>query len=76
MVASTGAPSIAVAQPSNQATLVDSPPATNAGVAAYIASGERVRTLMDLAWRLCLGLALLVALAWVFGALPGAVKLF
>jgi len=58
-----------------QSTLADSPPAT-AGIAAYIASGERVRALMDLAWKLGLGLIVLVVVAWAAGVLPAAVKLF
>ena len=75
MVASTGAPLIAVAEPSNQSSLVERP-ATDASIAAYMASGEHVRGLMDLVWKVCLGLVVVVALAWVFGALPGAVRLF
>ena len=75
MVASTGAPSIAVPPPSNQSSLVDNS-ATDASIAAYMASGEHVRGLMDLVWKVCLALAIVVALAWVFGVLPGAVRLF
>ncbi len=73
MVASTAAP--AIADPSTQSSLVDSPAAT-ASIDRYIASGERARVLTDLTWKLCLGLLVLVALAWAFAVLPGAVKLF
>jgi hypothetical protein len=33
-------------------------------------------TVMDLTLKVCVALLALVALAWVFGLLPGAVKLF
>lgn len=73
MVATTAAPTLD--RPSTQSNLADSP-AAQAGIAAYLASGERVLTLMDVAWKLCVGLIVLVVVAWAFGALPGAVKIF
>ena len=73
MVATTAAP--ALDHPSTQSNLADSP-AAQAGIAAYIASGESVRALMDIAWKVCVGLIVLIVLAWALGALPAAVKLF
>lgn len=73
MVASTG--SLTASEPPPQSTLVDSP-AADASTIRYLVSGERVLALMDVVWKLCLGLIVLVVLAWAFGALPIAVKLF
>jgi hypothetical protein len=73
MVASTAAPAVELL--GTQSNLLDSP-AAQAGIAAYIASGERVRALTDLAWKLCVGLIVLIVVAWAVGALPAAVKLF
>jgi hypothetical protein len=47
-----------------------------AGTAAYLASGDRVGTLMGVGWKLCLLVMALVALAWVLGLLPAAARLF
>jgi hypothetical protein len=73
MVATTPVPAIELS--AIQSTLTDSPAVTDS-IAAYIASGERVRALMDLAWKVGLGLVVLVVLAWAAGVLPAAVKLF
>jgi hypothetical protein len=35
-----------------------------------------MQTLMDITWKTCAVVLVLIALAWVFGLLPGAVKLF
>lgn len=75
MVASTGAPVVDVIQSSGTLSRIDSPE-TDASISRYLASGERVRALMELGWKVCAVLMVLVALAWAFGALPGAVKLF
>jgi hypothetical protein len=50
--------------------------ASDASIAAYLAAGQRMATVMDLTLKVCVALLALVALAWVFGLLPGAVKLF
>jgi hypothetical protein len=50
--------------------------AVDASIAAYITAGERMQTLMDLTWKLCAVLAVLVALAWAFRLLPIAARLF
>ena len=75
LVVSTGAPAVAAAQPLSQLDLADRPTAA-AGIARYVASGQRVRDVMDLVFKACVGLVVLIALAWALGVLPGAVKLF
>ena len=56
---------------------VDVAPAPGqAGTAAYLASSDRVATLMGVGWKLCLLAMALVALAWVLGLLPAAARLF
>ena len=50
--------------------------AAAAGVDRYLVSGERVGSLLDFAWKVCVGLGVLVLIAWVLGVLPVAVKLF
>ena len=75
LVVSTGAPAVAAAQPLSQLDLADTPTAA-ASVARYVASGQRIRDVMDLVFKVCVGLVVLVALAWALGVLPGAVKLF
>jgi hypothetical protein len=72
MVASPAATTL---YPAAESGLTDSP-AARASIARYIASGERVRGLMDLMWKAALGLIVLIVLAWASGLLPGAVKLF
>jgi hypothetical protein len=73
VVASTAAP--AKGYLSDYSSLADSP-AAKISIDRYVASGERVRGLMDIAYKVCLGVVVLVAVAWAFGVLPGAVKLF
>lgn len=51
-------------------------PATNASIAAYLSAGERMQSLMDVTWKLCAGLFLLVLAAWLMGLLPAAVSVF
>ena len=46
------------------------------GVAAYLASADRMRKLADVVLKVGGVLAVLLLLAWVFGLLPGAVRLF
>jgi hypothetical protein len=75
LVASGAAPTVAVAQPLSQPNLADSP-AASASATRYLASAERVLALADLSWKVCVGLIVLIVLAWALGALPGAVKLF
>ena len=50
--------------------------AANASIAAYVRAGERMLLLMDATCKACVALFVLVALAWVVGVLPGAVRLF
>lgn len=64
-----------VAEPQTTVRLLDDA-ATEASVAAYLAAGERMGVFVDICWKVCAGLMVLVALAWVFGLLPAAVKVF
>jgi hypothetical protein len=75
MVALTGTAEAAGVYPAAEGELIDSAGA-NASIAAYVGAGERMLTLMDITWKVCALLAVLVALGWVLGLLPGAVKLF
>ena len=75
LVALTGAPARAVAQPLIESDLAESPAGT-ASATRYAASGERALSLSDLGWKLCLGLLVLIVVAWAVGVLPGAVRLF
>ena len=47
-----------------------------AGVAAYLASADRMLVVADVVMKGSIALALLVLIAWVLGVLPGAVRLF
>ena len=75
LVVSTGAPASAAAQPLIQSNLAGSPAAT-ASASRYVASADRVLALSDLGWKLCVGLVVLIVVAWAVGALPAAVRLF
>lgn len=75
MVASAGASDIATVHQPTAAGLADGS-AASSSIAAYLSAGERMLRVMDLAWQLCAALFVLVALAWAFGAMPGAVRLF
>ena len=75
LVASIGTPVVDAGQRLGETDLADSP-ATTASIARYLDSGKRVGALLDVAWKVGVGLVVLVALAWLFGVLPGAVKLF
>jgi hypothetical protein len=50
--------------------------ASNAGIVRYLEAGERMLVLMEFTWKLCAVLAAVIVVAWVFGVLPGAAKLF
>jgi hypothetical protein len=73
MVVSTPAQPGASTQPPGQLELVES--ATDASIARYMASGERVYALMDTGWKVLAALGVLILVAWALGALPGAIKL-
>lgn len=75
MVASSAPPVLAVGADTPSPGQVDTP-GTNASILAYLESGERIRQVMDLAFKACVAVLVLVALAWALGVLPGAVKLF
>jgi hypothetical protein len=75
MVASSAASAVALTEQPPAAGSVDSP-TTTASIAKYLESGERTRELMALAFKVCVAVLVLIALAWMLGILPGAVKLF
>jgi hypothetical protein len=56
-------------QPLAQSGETDSQ-AITASIERYLASGERVRMLTDVGFKVCIGLAVLVVLAWALGLLP------
>lgn len=68
------APSIAVVEPPTAAWLGDYA-AGDATMARYLTAGERMAVVMNVAWMLCVGLFVLVAVAWALGVLPVAVRL-
>jgi hypothetical protein len=74
MVATTSVSTAGVVQPSSLRPAESS--AVDASISRYLMAGERVRGVMDLGYKLGIGLLVLVALAWAFGLLPGAVRLF
>jgi hypothetical protein len=75
MVGLTAAPPIAVLEKPDAAWLGDNA-ATDASIAHYLSAGDSIATLMDLTWKICAALFVLVAVAWAMGMLPGAVRLF
>jgi hypothetical protein len=68
-------PNAAVLEPPEAQHLGDSP-ATDASIAAYLGAGERMQTLMDITWKICAALLVLIVIAWAMGLLPVAVRLF
>jgi hypothetical protein len=68
-------PGVAVVEPPTAARLGDNA-ATDASIAAYLGAGERMQSLMDLTWKTCAGLLVLIVVAWALGMLPVAVRLF
>jgi hypothetical protein len=73
MVAFTGDASV-VLEPARQSNLADDP-ATQASIAAYLGSAERMLAVTDVAWKVCAGLMVLILVAWAAGVLPGAIRL-
>jgi hypothetical protein len=74
MLAASAAPPNVDASPPGAAWLAENP-AANASIAAYIEAGDRMLTLMDAAWKIGVGLFVLVAVAWALGILPAAIRL-
>ena len=75
MVTSMGAPEGSAAQVPGEVRLVESS-AASADMDRYLVSGERVGSLLDIGWKVCVALGVLLLIAWALGVLPGAVKLF
>jgi hypothetical protein len=46
-----------------------------ASIDAYLGSAERMTVLADVVWKVGVAVVVVVVLAWVHGALPGAVRL-
>ncbi len=51
-------------------------PEIDASIAAYLGAGERMQTLMDITWKSCAVLLVLIVIGWAMGLLPVAVRLF
>jgi hypothetical protein len=51
-------------------------PAVNASIARYLSAGEDMAGFMDVGWKICAVLFVLVAATWALGILPGAYRLF
>jgi hypothetical protein len=73
MVAFTGDASV-VLEPVRQPSLADASE-TQASIAAYLGSAERMLAVTDVAWKLCAGLMVLIVVAWAAGVLPSAIRL-
>jgi hypothetical protein len=73
MVAVGGDASV-VLEPVRQPSLADTAE-TQASIAAYIGSAERMLAVTDVAWKVCAGLMVLILVAWAAGVLPGAIRL-
>ena len=67
--------SAVVVQPDRQPSLADNP-VTQASIAAYLGSAERMLAVTDLTWKMCAGLLVVIVVAWALGVLPGAIRLF
>jgi hypothetical protein len=74
MVALTG-DAVVIVPPGRQSSLADNP-ATQASIAAYLGSADRMLAVTDLTWKVCAALLVIVLVAWAAGVLPGAVRLF
>jgi len=73
MVAFTGDTPV-VLEPVRQPGLADTPE-TEASIAAYLGSAERMLAVTDVAWKVCAWLMVLILVAWAAGVLPGAIRL-
>jgi hypothetical protein len=49
---------------------------TDQHISSYLAAGDRVASFMGVTLIVCAVLLALIAVAWVLGVLPGAVRLF
>jgi hypothetical protein len=73
MVALTSDSALAV-HSAPQPSLADNP-ATQASIATYIGSAERMLAVTDVTWKVCAGLLVVILIAWTAGVLPGAIRL-
>jgi hypothetical protein len=48
---------------------------TDASIARYLGAGDQMLGVMDLTFKVCIGLAVVVIAAWAIGLLPAAVRL-
>jgi hypothetical protein len=76
MVGIADAPSPVAVRLAPAAQQLSDDSAVAASIAAYLGAGEHMQTLVDLTWKIGAVLFVLVALAWLLGVLPIAVKLF
>ena len=75
MVELATTPTADVIEPPVSATLAENA-ATDASIARYLASGERMLVIADVGWKICAAFVVLIMVGWALGLLPGAVKLF
>jgi hypothetical protein len=76
MVESAISPGSAVVAPPPEGSRLGDNAETDASIAAYLGAGDRMQTWMDIAWKVCAVLLVLIVIAWALGMLPVAVKLF
>jgi hypothetical protein len=76
VVVPTHVSGIAVAEPAHSAAALGSSAEIDASINAYLGAGDGMATIMKLTMWACGALIVLIAIAWAFGALPGAVRLF
>jgi hypothetical protein len=58
------------------ATSLGTSAAANASIDAYLGAGDGMATIMGLTMKVGAALVILIAIAWVIGLLPGAVRFF
>jgi hypothetical protein len=76
MVGLSDAPPVAIREAPAAAGWLGDNAATDASIARYLGAGDSIATLMDIGWKVCAVLFVLVAVAWALGVLPLAVRLF
>jgi hypothetical protein len=69
-------PRAPVARPSAPAASLGPSAAVTASIDAYLGAGDGMASIMGLTLKVCAVLIVLIAVAWVIGVLPGAVRFF
>jgi hypothetical protein len=76
MAAIIDPPHVSAIEPPTVAPQLGLSAEVNASIDAYLGAGDGMATIMGLTLWVCGALIVLIAVAWVMGVLPGAVKLF